>query len=142
MQGTSYGERALDRMPHLMVKHVPLRVVICGAGARGREHVELIRQAPEVELVGVADLNAEALERLHLGPAVARSVNLTTLLDATQPDLVVLATPPSQRVGIVQDAVACGSTRAIVIEKPLALTLTDADRLLALCTEQIGRAHV
>jgi predicted dehydrogenase len=55
---------------------------------------------------------------------------MTTMIRENEPDLVSIITPPMLRTAVVEPAIAAGA-RAILIEKPLALTPSEAERLTA-----------
>src|SRR5205807_2639190 len=64
---------------------------------------------------------------------VAGHAGLEETLEREGPAVVVLATPPSGREALVLAAAAADGVRAIVIEKPFALSLPSAERMLAAC---------
>ncbi len=107
-----------------------LRVGVAGCGRRGMEHAEALDGAAGLRLVGIADPVAASRE----GAARARSVpayaTLDELLDRERPDVLVVATPPVTRAAAVEPALAAGC-RAVVVEKPMAPTLAEAERILA-----------
>ena len=114
-----------------------LRVVQVGCGARGRAHSAAMRACGAVDLVAICDLLAENVQALGDEFGIARRyADLTTMIEAEQPDLVDIITPPTIRVGIVEEAIAAGAP-AILIEKPIALTQADARRLADLGQERL-----
>lgn len=120
----------------------PLRVMLCGAGPRGREHIQMIQSLPDLRLVGIADVNEHSLRGLPVDSAVARSTDTARLLDQARPDLVVVATTPSVRGEIVRLVAAAPWVRAVLIEKPLAMSLVEADEMLRLCRAASVRLYV
>jgi 4-hydroxy-tetrahydrodipicolinate reductase len=76
-----------------------IKVVVAGAlGRMGRTTAVAVEGDPELELVGLMDVKAEAVKKSDItGQAAndfALSDNLAALLDATQPDVVVDFTTP------------------------------------------------
>jgi predicted dehydrogenase len=105
----------------------PLAVV--GAGVMGRMHIERILNLPEFVLVGVAE-PSEAGRQWCSARNIPTFENHAALLDATQAQGVVIATPNAQHVEVAFDCMALGV--AVLIEKPVADTLADAERLIQL----------
>jgi len=77
-----------------------------------------------------ASPDAAALARERFGVEVFGSI--AELIDRRSPEMVVIATPPSGRTELVEEAAATG-IRAIVAEKPLSLELEQAERQLNAC---------
>lgn len=108
-----------------------MRVGIVGTGAAGWTAAEALRRAREVtstplELVAGADTSAEAraaFEQQHGVPTVA---SVEELLQRPDVDTVFVATPTSFHAPLALAAVRAG--RHVMVEKPIALTLEDADR--------------
>jgi predicted dehydrogenase/glycosyltransferase involved in cell wall biosynthesis len=113
-----------------------LRAGVLGCGPRGREHAEALAQVEGVELVAVADLTAERREAAAASFGVPSRAGLDELLRADEPELLVLATPPRERPELVDSAARSGVPRAIVVEKPLALSLPAARRMVETCEQR------
>lgn len=99
-----------------------LAVGIVGCGKVARHHVPALRAARGTELVAAFDVDAEAARTT--GAAVAGS--LAELIDRV--DLVAVCTPPETHADIALAALAAG--RGVLVEKPLAATLADANRIV------------
>jgi predicted dehydrogenase len=109
-----------------------LSAAVVGCGPRGLEHAEDLLGLDGVELVGVVDID-EGRRSAAAGQTGARAFgDLTELLAAARPELLVLAVPPAGRVGLVEAAVGAG-VRGVVVEKPFALRLADAERMVEAC---------
>ena len=104
-----------------------------GCGPRGREHAFALREAQGLDLVAVADPAQELRETLARELGVAGFPGLEPALEGARPDVVVLATPPAAREELVLAAASAEGVRAVVVEKPFALTLAAAERMLAAC---------
>ena len=109
---------------------------IVGAGEISESHVRGLQRLPYVDIVGVADTNedrAKALaERFGL-PGVFP--NLAGLLEA-QPDVVHVLTPPATHADIACEAIRGGCH--VLVEKPLATSVEDCDRIAA-AAEEAGK---
>jgi predicted dehydrogenase len=112
----------------------PLRAAVIGAGAFGRHHATKYRAIEGVELAAVADPSPEvqkAMAELH-GCAVTD--DWRTLLG--QVDLVTVATPAVTHAEIVRAFLNSGAH--VMVEKPIATSIEDADELIELA-EGTGR---
>ncbi len=115
-----------------------VRIGVVGAGHMGRRHArkvaELSAEGGGVTLAGVADL---ALERAR---AVAGPLAAPALADAgrlfASADAVVVAVPSRAHHAVVSRALRAGLD--VLVEKPIAPTLREAEELLAL-SERLGR---
>ena len=113
------------------------RLALVGAGNIARAHVAAAASLPGVvELVAVVDTRRDAAEALAAtcGAAAFGSVEemLGTLGDtpAGVPDAAVVCTPPSARVEAAERLMAAGCS--VLLEKPLAHTVVDAEALVRL----------
>jgi predicted dehydrogenase len=104
-----------------------------GCGPRGREHARALGEADGLDLVAVADELAAPREELAREFEVEEHASLEAALGGARPAVVVLATPPSAREDLVLAAAAADGVRAIVVEKPFAITLAAAGRMVAEC---------
>ena len=109
-----------------------LRVGLIGLGSMGRNHLRVLRGLPDVRLVAIADLDAEAL-----GAAAARSgaqafAEPLAMLAEADLDAVVIAAPTTAHLPLALAALGRGI--AVLIEKPLAATPAEADQIVAAAT--------
>lgn len=106
----------------------PVRIGVVGAGSLGYHHVRILRELPGARLVGFHE--TDAARRAHvageLGAPAATS--LDALLEAVEAITVVVPTPAHHAVA--SRALARGVH--VLIEKPIASTLAEADDLLAI----------
>ena len=100
-----------------------IAVGIVGCGKVAHRHVPALRAAYGVELVAAFDVDPNAARAT--GAAVAGS--LAELIERV--DLVAVCTPPETHADVAVAALEAG--RDVLIEKPLATTLEDADRIVA-----------
>jgi len=96
---------------------------------------DLLREAyehPDAEIVGVCDPDrarmADAIANFAL-PAERVFADLETCLRATRPDLAILCPATARHAEVVEQVAALGVD--ILLEKPFAASLADADRMLA-----------
>ena len=102
------------------------RIAVVGAGAWGRSHVRTFAAERGCELTWVCDPSATALAAAHeLAPHARLSERLEDVLTAGDVDGVVLATPA--RLHAEQASRVLETGRAALVEKPLALSVDDAE---------------
>jgi predicted dehydrogenase len=105
-----------------------VRMVVAGAGAFGQEHLRTLAGMEDVELAGVADLNPAAAKCSAERYRVARwSSDALELIGSIRPDGLVVATPGHTHVALSSAALALGI--AVLVEKPVALTVAEAREL-------------
>jgi len=115
-----------------------LGVGVLGVGEMGRRHAENLRRlVPEARLVAVADVAAararEVADELGIEHSFA---SLEEMLGHKDIQSVLIATPDKFHAQAVRTAAAAG--KDILCEKPLALSLEDAQAAL----EEVERAKV
>ncbi|MBA2810702.1 Gfo/Idh/MocA family oxidoreductase [Streptomyces sp. KM273126] len=118
-----------------MTTHQPLAVGLIGAGRMGSFHAEtLAHRLPGVRLAALADPAPGAAQRLgdRLGCPTAYT-EIGDLCADPQVDAVVIATPARTHAGLVEAAARAG--KAVYCEKPMAVTLAEADRAIAAARE-------
>ena len=108
----------------------PLGVGLIGAGWIGAFHGEsLARQVPGARLVMIADPAPGAAVRLADEIGGRATTDPQELIADPEVEAVVIAAPARFHADLVVAAAAAG--RAVFCEKPMALTLSDADRAIA-----------
>ncbi|KQW00459.1 Gfo/Idh/MocA family protein [Rhizobacter sp. Root1221] len=105
----------------------PLRIAIAGAGLIGRAHAQRIRESGDCTLAAYADPSPDAAA-LAAESGVPLYTGLAELLEKERPDGVILATPNALHVPGALLCLAAGVP--VLVEKPVADTLDDAQRLV------------
>lgn len=111
-----------------------LRAAVIGCGAVAGNHVAAYRATPGVELVAVCDVDvarARAFAQQHDIPNATSA--LAEVLDAGRVDVVSVATPHPTHAEIVTAAARAGVN--VICEKPLAIELEVARRMVEACDE-------
>jgi myo-inositol 2-dehydrogenase / D-chiro-inositol 1-dehydrogenase len=104
-----------------------LRFGLIGTGWIGRFHAEtLAARLPNTTLVAVADPNLEAAESIQAPKAYADPL---ALINDPDVDAVAISSPAATHTDLVVAAAKAG--KHVFCEKPMALTLEDADRAIA-----------
>jgi predicted dehydrogenase len=107
---------------------------VIGAGAFGRHHASKYRGIEGVELVAIADANPEVRKGALATHGVAAVAEWRDLLGKV--DLVSICTPAVTHSAIVRAFLNSGAH--VLVEKPIATALDEADALIALA-EETGR---
>ncbi|HEX6508043.1 MAG TPA: Gfo/Idh/MocA family oxidoreductase [Chloroflexota bacterium] len=98
-----------------------------GAGAFGRFCIEAYRESGDVQVLAVADPDSQALAQVD-APDARLAQDWRDLLDDSAIEVMHLATPPHLRGEIVFHALSAG--KSVFFEKPLALSLAEADAMI------------
>ena len=106
----------------------PLKVAVVGAGAFGRHHCTKYRNIPGVELYAIADSSAETRRAMTAQHGVLAVVDWRELLGKV--DLVSICSPAATHAPIVRAFLSAGAH--VLVEKPIATTVDEADELVAL----------
>jgi len=105
----------------------PLPVGVVGVGALGRHHARHLAQLEDARLVGIFDIDAERARAIADEIGTTAFTDLEALLDRVEAVTVAVPTPAHATVGL--QALARGVP--VLMEKPLAGTLAEADQLIA-----------
>ena len=107
---------------------MPVRIGVVGAGALGFHHTRILRDVPGAALVGFHDSNTARAEKVSAELGVKSFESVEALLDNVEAVSVVVPTPYHFAVA----APALERGLHVLIEKPIAVTLEEADALLAI----------
>jgi predicted dehydrogenase/nucleoside-diphosphate-sugar epimerase len=108
------------------------RTGIVGAGMISDHHVAALRALSNAELVGIHDADPQRAEARAAQWSTTAFESLEALV-ATGVDVVHVLTPPSTHAGVATEALDLGCH--VLIEKPLADTVEDAQRVSAKAAE-------
>lgn len=106
---------------------LPLPVGVIGVGALGQHHARHLALLGEVRLVGVYDLDGGRAARVARECGTRAFADLDQLLGAVEAVTVAVPTPVHAEVGIR----ALERGVPVLMEKPLAATVDEADALIA-----------
>ena len=113
------------------------RLALIGAGVIGKRHLAALAQVTCVELVAIADPNpASQNEAKVLG--VPFFGDSRSLLEACEPDGVIVATPTEHHLKPTLTALEMGAH--VLVEKPIMATLDECEQTIAM-SRKTGR-HV
>lgn len=107
-----------------------LRVILAGLGVRGRYWAEVLTRSPRCDIIGYADPNPSACERMMAQYGKRPTFSTPEEAMAALPDAqaLILANPPIGR----ESQIRVASERGIpmLVEKPLALSVEEAAKLV------------
>lgn len=110
------------------LKRIGIGIIGCGSIAK-KVHIPCFTRTPECQLIGLADTNLERAKELALKYNVEHVFNnYQELLKCDNVDAVSVCTPPATHCQIVVDA--CNANKHVLCEKPIALSLEEADRMI------------
>jgi predicted dehydrogenase len=107
-----------------------VRIGVIGAGALGYHHIRILRDVAGANLVGFHDANAERAAAVSAELGVRAYGDADALLGDVDAATIVVPTPAHYEVA----KTALERGKHLLIEKPIAATLTEADELLAIAT--------
>jgi len=111
-----------------------MKTAILGVGRMGQRHIQVVRDL-KLELVGICDQNPDTLStvgREHDLAAERQFTDVSTLLEQTLPECVVIATTAPTHSPYTCLAAEAGA-KYILCEKPMAVSLSECDRMLDAC---------
>lgn len=114
-----------------------IRVIVAGAGARGRDWIREVRANPAFELAAVVDPDQETLQnasRSFVIPPAGCFNDLEEALDQKECDAVIIASSADRHVQVCE--LALSRQAAVMVEKPFTMVLSDAIRLVSLAEQQ------
>jgi predicted dehydrogenase len=113
-----------------MNSETPLRVAAIGVGHLGRHHARILSSLPGATLVGVVDVKADRAAEIA---AMHGSRPFTDYHDLIgQVDAVSIAVPTQSHLEVASAFLEHGIP--VLVEKPLARSVEEADRLIALAS--------
>jgi len=114
-----------------MAKQHDVRVGVIGAGALGYHHVRILRDVAGARLIGFYEARADRATAVANELGVPAYDRLEELLDAVDAATVVVPTPAHYEVA----RAALERGKHLLIEKPIAATLAEADELLTIAAK-------
>lgn len=102
---------------------------VVGLGMMGRNHVRVLDEMNDVELIAVADPDPEALRRATSGRATRGYADPVTMFAEERLDIVSIVAPTSLHLPVTLAALASGAH--VLVEKPIASTRAEAEEMIA-----------
>jgi predicted dehydrogenase len=94
--------------------------------------LRMVHDHPQAEIVGICDDDPERMQaaiRNFAIPSDRVFTRVAACLEKTRPDLVILCPATARHAELVERVAPCGA--AILVEKPFAASVAEADRMIA-----------
>ena len=108
----------------------PIGIAIFGAGRIGAVHARNVAGNPDVQLIGIADVDATAAEKV-VAACGGRQDTVQNLLAAAAVDAVVIATSTATHAELIEQAAA--AKKHIFCEKPISLDVAATIAAIQAC---------
>jgi len=122
----------------MAINGMRLRAGVVGAGHMGQYHVLVYAELPDVDLVGVADVDADRAS------AVAQQYETRAFSDHRElvgkVDVASVAVPTERHFPVARDLLEAGIS--VLVEKPMTTTIDDARTLFAIAERTGAVLHV
>lgn len=119
-------------------KSHPVRAGVVGVGQMGRYHVGVLAELAQVELVGIVDIDPQRIQHLAETYDTAGLTDYHELLGEV--DVVSIAVPTAMHYEVAREFLNAGVH--VLIEKPIAPTLAEAEELFELAGQRGVMLHV
>jgi len=115
-----------------------LRGAIVGLGMMGRHHARLLQASPRIDFAGAVDPLGDRHAAVREPSLLCDTVD--ELLERARPDLAIVAVPTDEHLAVAEKLAAAGVH--MLIEKPLAGSVQEGERIIAACRAAGVRAAV
>lgn len=110
-----------------------LKAAVIGVGSMGKNHARVYTEIAHTKLVGVADVSEEHVNQVARKYGVTGYTDYRHMLAQQRPDVVTVAVPTSLHQEVATAAMEAGAH--VLIEKPIAATVEEAQALIARAAE-------
>jgi phthalate 4,5-cis-dihydrodiol dehydrogenase len=125
-------EKIMDSEGKDETRGASLRVGIVGLGGGASDMIPAFVQHPHIVLTAAADIDTEQLHTFHREFDAETYVRIEDLCESPQVDVVYIATP--NQFHTAHALIALERGKHVLVEKPMTLTLADADVMIAAAT--------
>src|SRR3989442_8863090 len=111
-----------------------MKMAILGVGRMGRRHIQVVRQLGW-DLVGIVDVSQDSLKLAQDEYALANHLlfnDLDKLYSEAKPECLIIATTADSHCALTCMA-AERHVQYVLVEKPMAVSLKECDRMLEIC---------
>jgi predicted dehydrogenase len=106
-----------------------MKVAIIGCGYVAPGHIWSLKRIPDIDIVGVADINVESAQKVAKKFGITKAfADTRSILAQTKPDVVHILTPPQTHVELSLEVMQAGTH--VLLEKPMAPCVEEADKIL------------
>lgn len=108
-----------------------IKILQCGAGLRGNHWAQFVREHPDIECVGVVDVDPDALGKIKAqvqNGSCAYFADLDQALDQTRADAALIVSPSVHHASQTIRCMEAGLT--VMVEKPFGTSVAEANTVL------------
>jgi len=113
-----------------MVKHPKIGII--GIGRMGQYHLNILKNLPDIEIIGIFDINKDRVEDMSLKFGVDYFDNYKKLIKKC--DAIFIATPTTTHYQYAKECLEMG--KHILLEKPMTNNLNEAKELVELAKKK------
>lgn len=117
-----------------------MKVAVIGIGSMGYNHLRVYSEMGDVEVVGASDLSSERLQLVEDRFSVKTYTSYEDLFEKEKPEVVSITVPTSEHEKVAAYALEKGAH--VLVEKPIAATIEEGKRLIALADKLDRRLMV
>ena len=110
-----------------------VNVGVIGVGAMGENHVRVYHKIEEANLMGVSDVSERALKKIEKKYGAKGYTDYCELLANPEIEVVSVCVPTTFHHAVVMEAIK--HKKHVLVEKPIAFTLTEAEEMIAAAKE-------
>lgn len=114
-----------------------LKYALIGCGRISFNHL-VAAQNNSLEIVAICDIDSQMMQdkimKLNLNPTISQYTNYSEMLEKEKPNLVAIATESGKHAEIALKCIEFGCH--LIIEKPIALSLQDAEEIILKAREK------
>lgn len=113
-----------------------MKVAVIGVGSMGINHLRVYTELEGLDVVGVSDISEERLKIAKKRFSVKIYTSYQELMEKEKPEAVSITVPTSEHEKVASYALKMGAH--VLVEKPIAATVEEGRRLIALA-EKLGK---
>ena len=107
-----------------------MKVAVIGIGSMGINHLRVYSELENVDVVGAADVSEDRLQMVASRFSVRTYLDYRELVEKEKPDAISITVPTSEHENVASFCLEQGVH--VLIEKPIAATVDEGRRLIAL----------
>lgn len=117
-----------------------IRFAIYGCGMIANIHATAINEIKNADLIGAGDIKEEFAARFAEKYGIKTFPDYESLIHSDEIDAICICTPSGTHANLAIEAINCGKN--VVLEKPMAITVEECDRIVEACEKSTGKLMV
>ena len=110
-----------------------IKCAVIGAGSMGRNHVRILSEMQDVELVAVVDEKADVAEKMAATHGCKWFTQTAKMIAEAKPDAAFVCVPTSLHLEVASELIRNGIH--VLVEKPIAVNVEQGQKMLKLAAE-------